>query len=111
MLPRSCLRWAVSKSNSSTRLPRTTTTRVSSGWVASINILFWIFEILSAGGGMGGGAAGGLCGGGGGPGAHGAVPGGDGAQRIGGGGERESQKRRAAREPVPGRSVRRTERR
>src|ERR1700675_2085182 len=39
MLPRNCLRWAVSKSNSSTRLPRSTTTRVSSGWVASINIL------------------------------------------------------------------------
>src|SRR5215831_19856241 len=39
MLPRSCLRLALSKSNSSTRLPRSTTTRVSSGWVASINIL------------------------------------------------------------------------
>src|SRR4029078_8914653 len=38
MLPRSCLRLALSKSNSSTRLPRSTTTRVSSGWVASINI-------------------------------------------------------------------------
>src|SRR4029079_784863 len=39
MLPRSCLRLALSKSNSSTRLPRNTKTRVSSGWVASINIL------------------------------------------------------------------------
>src|SRR6476660_2376372 len=39
MLPRSCLRLALSKSNSSTRLPRRTTTRVSSGWVASISIL------------------------------------------------------------------------
>src|SRR5712692_6025425 len=42
MLPRSCLRLALSKSNSSTRLPRTTTTRVSSGWVASISILLAI---------------------------------------------------------------------
>src|ERR1700761_3280582 len=42
MLPRSCLRWAVSKSNSSTRLPRSTTTRVSSGWVASMSILLAI---------------------------------------------------------------------
>ena len=33
---------ADSKSNSSTRLPRSTTTRVSSGWVASISILFGI---------------------------------------------------------------------
>src|SRR5712675_2202332 len=48
MLPRSCLRWAVSKSNSSTRLPRTTTTRVSSGWVASINILLGILELMTA---------------------------------------------------------------
>src|ERR1700719_421000 len=42
MLPRSCLRLADSKSNSSTRLPRRTTTRVSSGWVASISILLGI---------------------------------------------------------------------
>src|SRR5215212_6602255 len=42
MLPRSCLRLADSKSNSSTRLPRRTTTRVSSGWVASISILLAI---------------------------------------------------------------------
>src|SRR5215467_7423944 len=42
MLPRSCLRLADSKSNSSTRLPRRTTTRVSSGWVASMSILFGI---------------------------------------------------------------------
>src|ERR1700733_4583393 len=42
MLPRSCLRCADSKSNSSTRLPRRTTTRVSSGWVASISILLAI---------------------------------------------------------------------
>src|SRR5882757_7140981 len=42
MLPRSCLRLADSKSNSSTRLPRRTTTRVSSGWVASMSILLGI---------------------------------------------------------------------
>src|SRR6185295_3589429 len=42
MLPRSCLRCADSKSNSSTRLPRKTTTRVSSGWVASMSILLAI---------------------------------------------------------------------
>src|ERR1700733_12572019 len=42
MLPRSCLRCADSKSNSSTRLPRRTTTRVSSGWVASMSILLAI---------------------------------------------------------------------
>src|SRR5258708_250338 len=42
MLPRSCLRLADSKSNSSTRLPRRTTTLVSSGWVASISILLGI---------------------------------------------------------------------
>src|SRR4030081_215905 len=39
MLPRSCLRLADSKSNSSTRFPRTTTPRVSSGCVASMSIL------------------------------------------------------------------------
>ncbi len=39
MLPRSCLRLADSKSNSSTFCPRTATTRVSSGWEASISIL------------------------------------------------------------------------
>src|SRR6185312_2791195 len=44
MLPRSCLRLALSKSNSSTRLPRITTTRVSSGWDASISILLAIGE-------------------------------------------------------------------
>src|SRR5215831_12653050 len=42
MLPRSCLRLADSKSNSSTRWPRRTTTRVSSGWVASMSILLGI---------------------------------------------------------------------
>src|SRR5258707_2913504 len=42
MLPRSCLRLADSKSNSSTRFPRSTTTRVSSGWVASMSILLAI---------------------------------------------------------------------
>jgi hypothetical protein len=42
MLPLSCLRCADSKSNSSTRLPRKTTTRVSSGWVASMSILLAI---------------------------------------------------------------------
>src|SRR3982750_4129470 len=46
MLPRSCLRLADSKSNSSTRLPRRTTTRVSSGWVASISILLGIEQSL-----------------------------------------------------------------
>jgi hypothetical protein len=34
-------------------LPRTTTTRVSSGWVASINILFGIFKLLEAAGAFG----------------------------------------------------------
>src|SRR6516162_1286336 len=42
MLPLNCLRCADSKSNSSTRLPRKTTTRVSSGWVASMSILLAI---------------------------------------------------------------------
>src|SRR5438309_10595376 len=46
MLPRSCLRLADSKSNSSTRLPRRTTTRVSSGWDASMSILFGIDQSL-----------------------------------------------------------------
>src|SRR5881392_476592 len=46
MLPRSCLRLADSKSNSSTRLPRRTTTRVSSGWVASTSILLDIDQSL-----------------------------------------------------------------
>src|SRR5262249_35721144 len=46
MLPRSCLRLADSKSNSSTRFPRTTTTRVSSGWVASMSILLAIEPTL-----------------------------------------------------------------
>src|ERR1700722_14992554 len=40
MLPRSGFLLADSKSNSSTRLPLSTTTRVSSGWEASIIILF-----------------------------------------------------------------------
>src|SRR5215813_5008 len=44
MLPLNCLRCADSKSNSSTRLPRKTTTRVSSGWVASMSILLAIGE-------------------------------------------------------------------
>src|SRR3954451_14214277 len=39
MFPRSCFLLAASKSNSSTLFPRTTTTRVSSGWEASISIL------------------------------------------------------------------------
>src|SRR5262249_37796467 len=47
MFPRSCLRLADSKSNSSTRFPRTTTTRVSSGWVASISILLGIWKLLT----------------------------------------------------------------
>jgi hypothetical protein len=45
-LQRSCLRLADSKSNSSTRLPRRTTTRVSSGWVASMSILLGIEQSL-----------------------------------------------------------------
>src|SRR4029079_1342646 len=49
MLPCSCLRLADSKSNSSTRLPRITTTRVSSGWDASISILLVIIESHSDG--------------------------------------------------------------
>src|SRR4249920_47589 len=56
MLPRSCLRLADSKSNSSTRLPRSTTTLVSSGWAASMSILLAMIgdlrdRGLSAGGG------------------------------------------------------------
>src|SRR5689334_12201937 len=46
MLPRSCLRLADSKSNSSTRLPRNTTTLVSSGWAASMSILFAMIGYL-----------------------------------------------------------------
>src|ERR1700751_69659 len=46
MLPLNCLRCADSKSNSSTRLPRKTTTRVSSGWVASMSILLAIGKSL-----------------------------------------------------------------
>src|ERR1700751_3286196 len=42
MLPLSWRRLADSKSNSSTRFPRSTTTRVSSGWVASMSILLAI---------------------------------------------------------------------
>src|SRR5881398_1633253 len=49
MLPFSCRRLADSKSNSSTRLPRRTTTRVSSGWVASISILLAIDRSLDGG--------------------------------------------------------------
>src|SRR6516162_4911425 len=47
MLPLNCLRLADSKSNSSTRWPRSTTTRVSSGWVASISILLGIDQSLA----------------------------------------------------------------
>src|SRR5215213_1963198 len=42
MFPRSCRLEADSKPNSSTFWLRTTTTRVSSGWEASISILFAI---------------------------------------------------------------------
>src|SRR6202011_3892759 len=42
ILPLSWRRFADSKSNSSTRFPRKTTTRVSSGWVASMSILLAI---------------------------------------------------------------------
>src|SRR6185503_3641394 len=51
MLPRSCLRELLSKSNSSTRWPSSTTTRVSSGWAASISIFF---DIKSLSGALGG---------------------------------------------------------
>src|SRR5262249_46631059 len=47
MLPRSCLRVADSKSNPWTRWPRRTTTRVSSGWVASTSILLGIDQSLA----------------------------------------------------------------
>src|SRR5690625_5073599 len=40
MLPASCLLLTDSKSKSSTLFPSSTTTRVSSGWVASISIFF-----------------------------------------------------------------------
>src|SRR5258706_11310707 len=46
MLPLSCFLLAVSKSNSSSRFPLMTTTRVSSGWVASINIRLAIWQLL-----------------------------------------------------------------
>src|SRR6516165_7597654 len=46
ILPRSCLRVADSKSNSSTRWPRRTTTRVSSGCAASTSILLGIDRSL-----------------------------------------------------------------
>src|SRR6478609_3222422 len=48
MLPRSGLLLADSKSNSSTRLPRSTTTRVSSGWEASMIILLAMINSLVA---------------------------------------------------------------
>src|SRR5579871_632912 len=48
MLPRSGLLLADSKSNSSTRLPRRTTTRVSSGWEASMIILLAMANSLAA---------------------------------------------------------------
>src|SRR5258708_31394967 len=47
MFPLSCFRLELSKSNSSTRDPSTTTTRVSSAWAASINI-FLDIRIISA---------------------------------------------------------------
>ena len=48
MFPRSGLLLADSKSNSSTRLPRRTTTRVSSGWEASMIILLAMANSLAA---------------------------------------------------------------
>src|SRR3954463_12300616 len=48
MLPLSGLREAVSKSNSVSLVPSTTTTRVSSGWLASINIRRAIGALLEA---------------------------------------------------------------
>src|SRR5579872_7393102 len=51
MLPRSCLRAWLSKSNSSTRVPSRTTTRVSSAWAASISIFLVITNFSAARGG------------------------------------------------------------
>src|ERR1700722_13176373 len=51
MLPRSCLRAWLSKSNSSTRVPSRTTTRVSSAWAASISIFLVITTFSAARGG------------------------------------------------------------
>src|SRR5690606_7773742 len=50
MLPLSCFLFSDSKSNSSMRLPRTTTTRVSSGWEASMSILLGIMSCLPGAG-------------------------------------------------------------
>ena len=47
-MPFSCRRAALSKSNSSMRLPLMTTTRVSSGWVASMSILLPMSQFLCA---------------------------------------------------------------
>src|SRR5579883_2035384 len=47
MLPRSWRRFWLSKSNSSTRVPSRTTTRVSSAWAASISI-FLVIKLVSA---------------------------------------------------------------
>ena len=48
MLPASCRLFSNSKSNSSTRVPSTTTTRVSSAWVASISIFFVMVSFVNA---------------------------------------------------------------
>src|SRR5689334_23915409 len=48
MLPLSCFLFELSKSNSSTRDPSTTTTRVSSAWAASMSIFFDIQGISAA---------------------------------------------------------------
>src|SRR5215212_5321793 len=48
MLPFSALREAVSKSNSESLVPSTTTTLVSSGWLASINMRRAIGALLEA---------------------------------------------------------------
>jgi hypothetical protein len=48
MLPLSCFLFWLSKSNSSTRFPSTTTTRVSSAWAASISIFLDIKSISEA---------------------------------------------------------------
>src|SRR5438445_7139789 len=52
MFPLSCFRLELSKSNSSTRVPWTPTTRVSSAWAASINIFLDIRSISAARAGL-----------------------------------------------------------
>ena len=60
MLPASCRLFSDSKSNSSTRFPSTTTTRVSSAWVASISIFFVMVSFANAASVAGADATGGV---------------------------------------------------